>query len=147
MIIAYLNTSVNNYFKSYFNLFYFHRIYVLYAATFKIVIFEHSVCSIFQNHLVCFFQLDFVLYSNFIRFARQQFGALHTKALCMQKNLRIPTPSESAGSISSYLCVQSLVQIAFHFLRFQTGFFLQSGADHLQIVRRRCLLRAGRAAD
>ena len=94
MIIAYLNTSVNNYFKSYFNLFYFHRIYVLYATTFKIVIFEHPVCSIFQNHLVCFFQLDFVLYSNFIRFARQQFGTLHTKALCMQKK---PANSNTVG--------------------------------------------------
>ena len=60
-----------------------------------------------------------------------------------QKTLRIPTPSEFAGSISSYLCAQRLVEIAFHFLRLQTGFFLQRSADHLQIVRRRRLLHSG----
>ena len=60
-----------------------------------------------------------------------------------QKTLRIPTPSEFAGSISSYLCAQRLVETAFHFLRLQTGFFLQSSADHFQIVQRRCLLHSG----
>ena len=40
-----------------------------------------------------------------------------------QKTLRIPTPSEFAGSISSYLCAQRLVETTFRFLRLQTGFF------------------------